>query len=73
MSSSLPEDVQLAFLRTIEGLEHVEMMRNAYAIEYDCDDPQELLPTLAFKKIPGFTGQGNSTVPPATKKPPHRG
>ena len=58
MSSSLPEDVQLAFLRTIEGLEHVEMMRNAYAIEYDCDDPQELLPTLAFKKIPGLYGAG---------------
>lgn len=58
MSSSLPEDVQLAFLRTIEGLEHVEIMRNAYAIEYDCCDPTQLLPTLEFKKIPGLYGAG---------------
>ena len=46
MSSSLPEDVQVKFLRTIKGLEHVEIMRPAYAIEYDCCDPLELLPTL---------------------------
>ena len=58
MSSSLPEDVQLAFLRTIKGLEHVEIMRNAYAIEYDCCDPTELLPTLEFRKIPGLYGAG---------------
>lgn len=58
MSSSLPEDVQLSFLRTIKGLENVEIMRNAYAIEYDCCDPTELLPTLEFKKIDGLFGAG---------------
>lgn len=58
MSSSLPEDVQLAFLRTIEGLEDVEIMRPAYAIEYDCCDPIQLLPTLEFKKISGLYGAG---------------
>lgn len=58
MSSSLPEDVQIKFLRTIKGLENVEIMRNAYAIEYDCCDPTELLPTLEFKEIKGLYGAG---------------
>lgn len=58
MSSSLPEDVQIKFLRTIKGLENVEIMRPAYAIEYDCCDPLELLPTLEFKKIGGLYGAG---------------
>ena len=58
LSSSLPEDVQLKFLRTIKGLENVEIMRPAYAIEYDCCDPLELLPTLEFKKISGLYGAG---------------
>ncbi|MEG0614406.1 MAG: tRNA uridine-5-carboxymethylaminomethyl(34) synthesis enzyme MnmG [Oscillospiraceae bacterium] len=58
MSSSLPEDVQLAFLRTIRGLERVEIMRPAYAIEYDCVDPLNLLPTLEFKAIKGLFGAG---------------
>ena len=58
MSSSLPEDVQLAFLRTIKGLENVEIMRPAYAIEYDCCNPTDLLPTLEFKKISGLYGAG---------------
>ncbi|MDY4588053.1 MAG: tRNA uridine-5-carboxymethylaminomethyl(34) synthesis enzyme MnmG [Oscillospiraceae bacterium] len=58
MSSSLPEDVQLKFLRTIKGLEHVEIMRPAYAIEYDCCDPLELSPTLEFKSISGLYGAG---------------
>lgn len=58
MSSSLPEDVQIKFLRTIKGLENVEIMRPAYAIEYDCCDPLELLPTLEFKKISGLYGAG---------------
>ncbi|MBS7368585.1 MAG: tRNA uridine-5-carboxymethylaminomethyl(34) synthesis enzyme MnmG, partial [Oscillospiraceae bacterium] len=58
MSSSLPEDVQLKFLRTIKGLENVEIMRPAYAIEYDCCDPLQLLPTLEFKTIGGLYGAG---------------
>ncbi len=58
MSSSLPEDVQLAFLRSIRGLEQVEVMRNAYAIEYDCCDAQQLKATLEFKPLPGLYGAG---------------
>ncbi len=58
MSSSLPEWVQLKFLRTIKGLERVEIMRNAYAIEYDCCDPTELMATLEFKDISGLYGAG---------------
>lgn len=58
MSSSLPEDVQLAFLRTIKGLEKVEIMRPAYAIEYDCCDPVQLKATLEFKQLEGLYGAG---------------
>ena len=58
MSSSLPEDVQIAFLHTIKGLEKVEIMRNAYAIEYDCCNPQDLRHTLEFKNIRGLYGAG---------------
>ncbi|MDD7796232.1 tRNA uridine-5-carboxymethylaminomethyl(34) synthesis enzyme MnmG [Clostridium sp. 'White wine YQ'] len=58
MSSSLPEDVQIQMLRTLAGLENVEMLRTAYAIEYDSVDPTELNPTLEFKKISGLFGAG---------------
>ena len=57
-SSSLPEDVQIAMMRTIPGLENAEMMRPAYAIEYECIDPTALLPTLETKAIAGLYGAG---------------
>ena len=58
MSSSLPEDVQLKFLRTIKGLENVEIMRPAYAIEYDCVDPLAMRHTLEMKAVKGLFGAG---------------
>ena len=58
MSSSLPEEVQMAFLRTVKGFEHIQVMRTAYAIEYDCCDPTQLTPSLEFKEIPGLFGAG---------------
>lgn len=58
MSSSLPEDVQYAMYRTVPGLEHVKIVRNAYAIEYDCINPRELKPTLEFKKVDGLFSGG---------------
>ena len=58
MSSSLPEDVQIKMIRSLVGFEKAEVMRNAYAIEYDCIDPLELRPTLETKKVPGLFGAG---------------
>ena len=58
MSSSLPEDVQQKMYRTLPGLEHVKIVRNAYAIEYDCINPNQLYPTLEFKKIKGLFSGG---------------
>ena len=57
-SSSMPEEVQIKMIRSVPGLEKVEIMRPAYAIEYDCIDPLELHPTLETKKIPGLYGAG---------------
>ena len=63
LSSSLPEDVQVALYQTIPGLEHARLTRLAYAIEYDCIDPTELSPAMAARRIPGlyFAGQVNGT------------
>ncbi len=58
MSSSLPDDVQVAMYRTVPGLEHMEIVKNAYAIEYDCIDPAQLKETLEFKNIAGLFGGG---------------
>lgn len=58
LSSSLPEDVQLKILKSIKGLENVKVMRNAYAIEYDCVDPLALKSTLEFIRLPGLYGAG---------------
>jgi tRNA uridine 5-carboxymethylaminomethyl modification enzyme len=58
LSTSLPADVQEAFIHTMKGLEHAEIMRPAYAIEYDCIDPTELSHSLECKKIPGLFGAG---------------
>lgn len=58
MSSSLPEEVQLAMYRTVPGLEHCKIVRNAYAIEYDCINAKQLYPTLAFKKVNGLYAGG---------------
>ena len=57
-SSSLPEDVQIAMLHSVEGLEQAEILRPAYAIEYECVDPTELYATLESKKVPGLYGAG---------------
>lgn len=58
MSSSLPEDVQLAMYRTVPGLENCKIVRNAYAIEYDCINPKQLYPTLGFKDVCGLYSGG---------------
>ena len=58
MSSSLPEDVQLAMYRTVPGLENCKIVRNAYAIEYDCINPRQLYPSLEFKEIKGLFSGG---------------
>ena len=63
MSSSLPEDVQIKMYRSVPGLEKAQIVRNAYAIEYDCINPMQLRPSLEFKNIGGFfsAGQANGS------------
>jgi tRNA uridine 5-carboxymethylaminomethyl modification enzyme len=63
MSTSLPADIQKRFIRTIDGLKNAEIVKNGYAIEYDCINPLQLLPTLEHKKYKGlyFAGQINGT------------
>ena len=72
-SSSLPEDVQIKMLHTVAGLERGEMMRPAYAIEYDCVDPTELLPTWNAKRCPGCMGRGSLTARQAMRRLRPRG
>ena len=58
MSSSLPEDVQFQMYRSVPGLENAKIVRNAYAIEYDCINPMQLKPSLEFKTISGLFSAG---------------
>ena len=71
-SSSLPEDVQNAFYRSIQGFEHIEIMRPAYAIEYDCVDPTSWKPHWRARWCGACMVQASSTAPPATRKLPRR-
>ena len=73
MSSSLPEDVQVDFYHTIPGLEHVQLMRTAYAIEYDCCDPGSSPRPWSSGSSPACTGRGSSTAAPAMRRPRPRG
>lgn len=68
MSSSLPEDVQYAMYRTVAGLEHAVIVRNAYAIEYDCINPKELDSSLEFKKLPGLFSGGQFNGSSGTRR-----
>ena len=72
ISTSLPQDVQLALIATIPGLEKAVVRRPGYAIEYDYVDPRELTPALAVKTCRAFIWRARSTAPPAMKKPPPR-
>ncbi len=73
LSTSLPEDVQEAFLRSIPGLERVAIRRHGYAIEYDHIDPRELGPSLETKRVRACSLPARSTAPPATRRRPGRG
>lgn len=72
MSSSLPEDVQIKMYHTVPGLEHAEIVRNAYAIEYDCINPLQLKASLEFKISPDFSVQVRQMEAPDMRKLQHR-
>ena len=72
ISTSLPFDVQQAFVRTIRGFEHAHITRPGYAIEYDYFDPRDLQPTLETEHRAGCSSPARSTAPPATRRPPPR-
>lgn len=73
MSSSLPEDVQYAMYRSVPGLEHAKIVRNAYAIEYDCIDARQLKSTLEFKMSKGCSAAGSLTEAPGMRRQQRRG
>ena len=73
MSSSLPEDVQYAMYRSVPGLEHAKIVRNAYAIEYDCIDARQLKSTLEFKNVEGCSAAGSLTEAPGMRRQQRRG
>ena len=72
MSSSLPEDVQVQMYRSVPGLENANIVRNAYAIEYDCINPSQLKPTLEIKNIEGLFSAGQFNGSSDMRKLPHR-
>lgn len=69
LSSSMPVNVQREIVRTVKGLENAEIMRDAYAIEYDCIDPTELNASLMSKRHTGLFSQGKSAAQAATRRP----
>ena len=73
MSSSLPEDVQYAMYHTVPGLEHVKIVRNAYAIEYDCINHVSCIRPWSSRRFPVCSAAGSSTEAPDMKRLPHRG
>ena len=72
MSSSLPEDVQYEMYHSVPGLENAKIVRNAYAIEYDCIDARQLYPTLEFKNIKGLFSADSLTEAQDTRRRQHR-
>lgn len=72
MSSSLPEDVQYEMYHSVPGLENARIVKNAYAIEYDCINPRQLYPTLEFKRSRAFSAADSLTEAPDMRKQPLR-